>query len=213
LVTASIDIPEFSYPGSQHIVLHNIRMALVSGAAILLHGDNASGKSSLGKLLCGLLRPRLGQVLVDGSEVWRLRGSNRLRLAYYLGQEYSLSFYHATIAGELSHAMRLGGKKNIQLPSMSDFSLPDLDTTPLDLGSCAAWRLSLLCATLVRPRVLFIDEVPSLGSAAVVDFLRQTMQQRTRSGGVTVVSYQRPISLKNAFTQEFHLVDGEVFER
>ena len=208
---ASINIPEFCYPGSQQIVLHDVCIEFEPGDAVLLHGDNASGKSTFGRLLCGLLRPQFGNVLVDGKEIWRLRGRKRVRMAYYLDQEYLLSFYHSTIGGELFHAMHLGGRKFDQSIWINEFSLPDnIDIKPLDLGSCAAWRLGLLCATFVSPKVLFIDELPSIQSASVVECLRKTVQQRKKAGEITVVSYQRPIILENIFTQEYMLVDGEV---
>lgn len=206
----SINIPKFRYAGSQQIALRDVSIEMQPGATLLVHGDNASGKSTLGRLLCGLLRPHSGHVLVDGKEVWRLRGCRRVRMAYYLGQEYSLSFYHATIGGELAHAMCLGGNNTDQLPWINKFQLPDIDTTPLDLGSCAAWRLGLLCATLVGPQVLFIDELPSLQSAAVVECLRRTVQQRRQEGDITVISYQRRIILTDMFTQEYMLIDGKV---
>lgn len=208
----SINIPEFRYDRSQQIALRDISIEMQPEATVLVHGDNASGKSTLGRLLCGLLRPHSGHVLIEDKEVWRLRGRKRVRMAYYLGQEYSLSFYHATIAGELTHAMRLGGNNTDQLPWLNEFQLPDTDTTPLDLGSCAAWRLGLLCATLVGPRVLFIDELPSLQSAAVVECLRRTVQQRRQAGNITVISYQRRISLTDMFTQEYMLINGKVAE-
>jgi phospholipid/cholesterol/gamma-HCH transport system ATP-binding protein len=53
-------------------VLRGIDLSLPAGVVWGLIGPAASGKSVLAKVMCGLLRPDAGEVLIDGTEISRL---------------------------------------------------------------------------------------------------------------------------------------------
>lgn len=54
-----------------------------------LVGPNGAGKSTLLKALSGVIKPAAGSIFVDGQELTRLRGSDRVRLVSYVPQEHS----------------------------------------------------------------------------------------------------------------------------
>lgn len=54
-----------------------------------LVGPNGAGKSTLLKALSGVIRPAAGSIFVDGRDLARLRGSERVRLVSYVPQEHS----------------------------------------------------------------------------------------------------------------------------
>jgi ATP-binding cassette subfamily B protein len=68
----------FRYAGADRDALHDVSLTLPRGAVVAVVGENGAGKSTLVKLLCGLHRPSLGRVVVDGhdlatfdAEAWR----------------------------------------------------------------------------------------------------------------------------------------------
>jgi heme ABC exporter ATP-binding subunit CcmA len=64
------------------VVLAGVDRVLEPGRALALLGPNGSGKSTLLRCIAGLLRPRAGSVLLDGSESCELAPAERARVAY-----------------------------------------------------------------------------------------------------------------------------------
>lgn len=54
----------------KHIpVLHNMNLTIPAGRIVGLLGPNGCGKSTLIKLVCGILQPNSGEILVDGNPI------------------------------------------------------------------------------------------------------------------------------------------------
>ena len=56
----------FTYPGSRHQIYGNLSVNFDENKIYGLLGKNGMGKSTLLYLIAGLLRPKSGEVLVDG---------------------------------------------------------------------------------------------------------------------------------------------------
>ena len=63
----------FAYPGTSRLVLDSVSLDLPAGSVVALVGENGAGKTTLVKLLCRLYEPTAGRILVDGSELGRVR--------------------------------------------------------------------------------------------------------------------------------------------
>jgi ATP-binding cassette subfamily B protein len=72
----------FSYPGTERLVLEDVRLELPAGAVVAIVGENGAGKTTLVKLLAKLYEPCAGRILVDGVELGRISAEQwRKRLA------------------------------------------------------------------------------------------------------------------------------------
>lgn len=58
---------------SRDQVLFDVSLQVERGSCLGILGETGSGKSTVGRVLCGLLRPDSGQVLLDGEEIYRNR--------------------------------------------------------------------------------------------------------------------------------------------
>ena len=58
----------FTYPGSDHEILHGITLDILPGTFTAVLGHNGSGKSTLAKLMNGILLPTEGRVRVCGMD-------------------------------------------------------------------------------------------------------------------------------------------------
>jgi ABC-type multidrug transport system fused ATPase/permease subunit len=67
-LTKSLDLRDvhFAYPGADGLALSGINLKFLKGQRIGVVGTTGAGKSTLADLILGLLRPRDGDVLVDG---------------------------------------------------------------------------------------------------------------------------------------------------
>lgn len=79
----------FSYP---HFHLQSMSCAVPQGKILAVIGPNASGKSTLLKLLAGLLDPQAGAVLLDGRPVSALSLRERAQRIALVQQESPLLF-------------------------------------------------------------------------------------------------------------------------
>lgn len=80
----------FRYPGSAVDSLSGINLKIEPGERIAVIGRVASGKSTLGRLLCGLYAPTDGEMLVDGLDS-RQYHPHQLRDSFrYVGQDADL---------------------------------------------------------------------------------------------------------------------------
>lgn len=62
----SVENLSFAYPGASAKSLSNINLKLKPGEKVAIVGRVASGKSTLGRLLCGIYPPEDGSIYIDG---------------------------------------------------------------------------------------------------------------------------------------------------
>ena len=80
----------FAYPGSSREALSELNLEIKPGEKIAIIGRVASGKSTLGRLLCGLYYPDAGSVLIDGLDNRQYRPINLRSQLRFVGQDAEL---------------------------------------------------------------------------------------------------------------------------
>lgn len=149
--------------GSQR-VLDRVSLVVARGATTVLLGPSGGGKSTLLRVLNGLIAPETGEVFFDGQP---LTASNSRRLRHRMGyvvQEGGL-FPHLTAAGNISLlASHLGWDRDRireRLKTLMDLArLPGeaLDRYPAELSGGQRQRVGLMRALMLDPTVLLMDE-------------------------------------------------------
>ncbi len=130
-----------------------------------LLGPNGAGKSTTFKMLCGLMRPTEGSAIVGGLDLQKALGAARAQLGY-MAQKFSL---HGTLnvfqnLRFFSGIYNLFGKAQYEaIDAMVEiFNLKQyLHTSAALLPLGYKQRLSLACATMHNPPILFLDEPTS----------------------------------------------------
>jgi ATP-binding cassette, subfamily B, bacterial len=95
---------DFSYPGSDRLVLADVDLTIPAGSVVAIVGENGAGKTTLVKLLSKLYEPTAGRILVDGAdlagmdaEAWR----SHLAGAYQDFFRFELAARHSVGLGDL----------------------------------------------------------------------------------------------------------------
>lgn len=65
-----VDNISYATPQSSQAFIRNVQFKLAPGNVLVVAGASASGKTTLGKLLIGLLQPNTGQVRLDGVDIY-----------------------------------------------------------------------------------------------------------------------------------------------
>lgn len=143
----------------------NITFSIPQGEIFGLLGPNGAGKSTIFKMLCGLLQPTEGKALVKNFDLERAPSNARSRIGY-MAQKFSL-YGSLSVLQNLkffSGIYNLKGRvQESAVKQMMDiFSLyayQGVSSEELPLGF--KQRLSLACANMHHPDVLFLDEPTS----------------------------------------------------
>ncbi|OBV10195.1 ATP-binding cassette, subfamily C [Erythrobacter dokdonensis DSW-74] len=80
----------FAYPGSELASLSDINLKIEPGERIAVVGRVASGKSTLGRLICGLYPPTEGAIRIEGIDSRQFYPSELRRSFRFVGQDANL---------------------------------------------------------------------------------------------------------------------------
>ena len=85
--TIKLEKVGFAYPEATHEALSDLDLTIEPGERIAVVGRVASGKSTLGRVLCGLYQPTAGSMMVDGVDSRQFRPQD-IRSSYrFVGQD------------------------------------------------------------------------------------------------------------------------------
>jgi len=183
----SIDQLTKTYDGGFH-ALKNVSLEIKRGEIFALLGPNGAGKTTLINVVCGIVNPTSGEVLVDGRDIGAQYRHTRSMIGLVPQELPSESF--ETVWNTCRFSRGLFGKppnpEHIE-KVLKSLSLWDKkDTISMQLSGGMKRRALIAKALSHEPEVLFLDE-PTAG----VDVeLRQDMWNvvaELREQGVTVI--------------------------
>ena len=103
--TIKLNAVKFAYQDSAHAALDGINLTISPGERIAVVGRVASGKSTLGRVLCGLYEPTEGTVVVNGLDATQYRPDQLRAALRYVGQDAAL------FSGSIRENLALGRKE------------------------------------------------------------------------------------------------------
>jgi ABC-2 type transport system ATP-binding protein len=168
--------------------LSNVDLSINRGEIFALLGPNGAGKTTLINVICGIVNPSGGTVLVDGHDV--IRDFRRARSTIGLVPQELTTDMFETVWSTVKFSRGLFGKPpnpDHLEQVLRDLSLWDKkDEKIMTLSGGMKRRVMIAKALSHEPRILFLDE-PTAG----VDVeLRRKMWDMVRSlqrGGMTVI--------------------------
>jgi len=103
-----IEIINLSKSFGDNKVLDNLNLTIDSGETMVIIGRSGCGKSVLLKHMIGLLRPDLGQVIIDNNDVSRMdeKHLDRLRLSFGMLFQGAALFDSMTVGENVGFALR-----------------------------------------------------------------------------------------------------------
>jgi heme exporter protein A len=166
----------------------------VSGEAVAVVGRNGSGKTSLLRLIAGLLVPAGGTIALAG-------GDSELTLAeqcHYLGHRDALK-PALSVAENLSFwADFLGGERFDAAEGLATVGLDHAKHLPAAfLSAGQRRRLSLARLLTVRRPVWLLDEPTTALDAAGQDMFCGLMRDHLTSGGLLIAATHAPLRIES----------------
>ena len=160
----------FSYSDEQAPILNNVNLTLEAGESIAITGPSGAGKTTLMKIMLGLLQPTSGKVLLDGKDI------TQLGLKYYRKQIAAVMQDDTLLAGSIADNISFFDPQPnyLKIEQCANLAAIHDDIAKMtmsynslvgDMGSNLSGgqvqRLLLARALYQSPCVLFMDEATS----------------------------------------------------
>ena len=189
-----IEAQELACWRAERLVFDCVSFAIGPGDALLLTGANGAGKSSLLRVLAGLL-PAAGRLLWDGADAFADRPAHGTRLRY-LGHQDALK-PALSAAENLSFYARLHGGD--VMGALAALDLAPLAELPARVLSSGQKRRLALARLALAPAPLWLLDEPSVGlDAASVERLAPLFAAHRAAGGMVIAATHLPLPLPDA---------------
>jgi len=183
--------------------LKNVSFKIKKGESIGIIGVNGSGKSTILKLIAGVLTPSSGNVFVNG------RISPLIELGAGFHPEFTGReniYLNGTILGLSKKEVDKKFDDIVRFSELSDF----IDTPVKHYSSGMYMRLGFSVAVNVDPDVFLIDEILAVGDAAFQKKCLDKMKEFQKQG-VTIVIVSHSSQLVKDFCNRVILIEkGEI---
>ena len=183
--------------------LKHVSFDVKRGEVIGLIGHNGAGKSTMLKVISGILKPTEGSVIV--------RGNVAPMLELGSGFDFDMTgreniFLNGAILGYSEDFLKSKYDEIVAFSEIGQF----IDVPLRNYSSGMIARLAFSVATVIVPEVLIVDEVLSVGDASFQEKSRARMME-LMSGGTTVlfVSHSLP-QIREMCNRVAWLEHGEV---
>lgn len=157
----------FSYDG-EHNAIHHVSFHVEEGSYTTIIGHNGSGKSTIAKLLIGLLEKKSGEILIDGIE---LNEENQYIIRDKIGivfQNPDNQFIGSTVEDDIAFGLENHqvNPENMQeiieefarRVNMSEY----LQREPSTLSGGQKQRVAIAGVLAMNPEILILDEATSM---------------------------------------------------
>ena len=194
-----------SFEGNR--VLRGLDLAVQAGESLTIIGGSGTGKSVLLRLIIGLLKPDVGQILLEGRDIVPLRERELLRIRRKIGMVFqgSALFDSLSVEENVAYALRehtdwdgerirARVREALYLVGLNDVERMQ----PAELSGGMRKRVAVARAIALPPRILLYDEPTTGLDPSNVEKVNELILDLKHKLGVTsvVVTHDMPSALK-----------------
>lgn len=209
----------FTYPESAIPAIDNISLNIKRGSWTSIIGHNGSGKSTIIRLINGLLVPDekgKPEIEVDGLKlnddtVWKVR--NKVGIVF---QNPDNQFVGATVADDVAFGLENRGVSHsemvkivpeaIKAVGMSEYT----NAEPANLSGGQKQRVAIAGILAIKPKIIVLDEATSMLDPEGRDQILSIVQAMKSKYDLTVISITHDIDEANMADQVLVMNDGKL---
>lgn len=199
-----VDNVSFAYDTEK--VLSNISFSVRKGEKVAVVGKNGAGKSTVAKLICGIIRPAGGNIYINGQDYMRYSIKEIGEKIGYVMQNPNQMLVKDIIRNEVELALILRGKtqeeiKEVVKSTLKMCGLYGMRNWPVSAVSYGQKKRITIAAMLVlQPEIIILDE-PTAGQdyyhyTEIMNFLENLNKQY----GITIMFITHDMHLAIEYT-------------
>lgn len=186
---------EFSYSPEEPKVINGIDLKIEKGSFVAILGHNGCGKSTLAKLLCGILLPTEGQILVDGLDTADEEKAFDIRKKCgMVFQNPDNQLVASVVEEDIAFAPENLGLPREEIRRRVDSALATVDMS--DYAKHATYKLSggqkqriaIAGILAMSPECIVFDEATAMLDPTGRKEITAAMKRLNREMGITVVT-------------------------
>lgn len=156
---AAITIQHLTAGYGSTLVLNDLSYAITQGEIVGLLGVNGAGKSTLLKSLVGLLKPKSGDIVIEGKSILGKKVADLAQTIGYVPQNPNSVLFAETLRLEVQFTLRNHGRTGDDAEFLTRLGLGEyLDHYPRDLSGGERQRAALAAMLAAEPPIIVLDE-------------------------------------------------------
>ena len=179
--------------------IKDVSFVVEEGSYTTIIGHNGSGKSTVAKLIAGLLDKKSGDIIIDGIE---LNLDNLAKVRNILGivfQNPDNQFIGSTVEDDIAfglenHRVKQEDMKDIIVSHAEKVNMLDyLNKEPTNLSGGQKQRVAIAGILAMKPKIIIFDEATSMLDPQGKDDIKRVIRELHKESNITILSITHDI--------------------
>lgn len=188
-----IEFKNVSKSYNNRAIIENLNLVVECGTFLTIIGTSGSGKTTIMKMINGLVKADEGEVLINGKNIEQEDLIELRRNTGYAIQG-NILFPHLTVFENIAYVLNLMKKDKAQIRQIVEDKLKMLDLPmeikeryPHELSGGQQQRVGIARALSATPDILLMDEPFGAVDAITRNQLQNELKELHRKTGITIV--------------------------
>ena len=193
-------------------IINSVSMTLVSGNVYGFQGINGSGKTMLMRLICGLIYPTKGEIVIDGKRLGK-----EITFPQSVGLLLENPAFLDSYTG-FENLEMLASIKNIITREEIHEAITSVGLDPLDKRKYKKFslgmkqRLGIAAAIMEKPDILILDEPTNSLDSSGVSLVKTIIAKERERGAIIILACHDLPVLQEVSDEIFLLEQGKITE-
>ncbi|MEM9131750.1 MAG: ABC transporter ATP-binding protein [Actinomycetota bacterium] len=210
------------FAAEQAPVLQDVSFSATAGSTVGLIGRSGAGKTTLARIVAGILSPSAGTVRIDGRPMTGADRAGRLERAglvqYVFQDPFGSLNPRRSARAQVAEPLIVAGRASDEADQAACTLLADvgltqaqIDRRPTALSGGQCQRVGIARALIRRPRVVVLDEPVSALDWSIRDEIMTLLNELQASTGCLylLISHERAL-IERESDQIYEVADGNV---
>ena len=193
----------FAYQGQEHDGLHDINLTIADGECVLFCGRSGCGKTTITRLVNGLI-PQFyageltGSVLVDGQEISKLPMYQTAAKVGSVFQNPRTQFFNVDTDSEIAFGIENEARPPVELAERVEQATDDLHIRPLrnrnifELSGGEKQKIAFASVYAMNPEIYLLDEPSSNLDMTSIQELKRHLRLLQKQGKTILIASHNP---------------------